>query len=441
MPVIDTNRTDESLAPPPSGTGLFPWVVCGLGALFFLYAFFHRVTPSVMINDLMRDFGVNAAVLGNLAAFYFYAYAALQLPGGVMLDRWGPRRVLAMATLVCAAGSLLFATADGLGQAHLGRLLIGAGCGFSWIGVLKLTTIWFPPDRFALVGGLATMLGMVGAIGGQAPLAAVVEVTGWRATLVGAAVFGGLLAVLIWLVVRDGERPAAAARTTTMAGVWRGLGSVLATPQTWLVALFGSMMVPCVAAFAGLWAVPYMMAAYGLGRPAAAATASLVLVGFGVAAPLIGWWSDRIGRRKLPMLIGSSLALAAVMALVFLPDLPLGAAYVLLVVYGAASSSFVLSFAVGREHNLPEVAGSAMGFINMTVMMAGAVFQPLIGWLLDLNWDGGMEDGARIYSVEAFQSAFLAFGVSGGLAVLAALLVGETHCRTVFEPITRRDRP
>jgi MFS family permease len=412
-------------------SGTFPWIVCGLAALFFCYGFFHRVAPSVMVSDLMRDFGVNAAVLGNLAAFYFYAYAGMQLPGGVMLDYWGPRRVLTGAAVLCGLGSALFATADGIGEAYAGRFLIGAGAGFTWIGVLKLISIWFPPHRFALVGGLGTMMGMAGAVGGQAPLAAVIAMSGWRATLFGAAFFAAVLAGLIWFVVRDGTQRHPVAGPRSMTEIGRGLVDVMRTPQTWLVALFGSMTVPCVAAFAGLWAVPYMMQAYNLERPAAAATASLVLIGFGIAAPLMGWWSDRIRRRRIPMLSGASVALVAFLTLVYAPGISLTAAYGLLIAYGAGASSFVLSFAAGREHNLPEVAGTAMGFVNMTLMIAGASFQPLIGCLLDLNWDGTMVDGARFYSLEAFRIAFLAFGVSGGMAVVAALLVGETHGRTI----------
>ncbi len=109
--------------------GPLPWLMWSLGALFFCYAFFQRVAPSVLVSDLMRDFGVGAAVLGNLSAFYFYAYAGMQLPLGVLVDNWGPRRILTGGALVCGLGTLMFATADTLGPAYLGRLLVGGGAG------------------------------------------------------------------------------------------------------------------------------------------------------------------------------------------------------------------------------------------------------------------------------------------------------------------------
>ena len=139
-----------AISEPTYPSGLFPWVVCGLGGLFFSYGYFQRVAPSVMVAELMGEFGVGAAVLGNLGALFFYAYAVMQLPAGVMLDRWGPRRVLPGAIVFCALGCWVFATADGIAQAYVGRLMIGTGAGFSWVGALKLTTLWFPVHRFAV---------------------------------------------------------------------------------------------------------------------------------------------------------------------------------------------------------------------------------------------------------------------------------------------------
>ena len=437
--VTGQEQDREATSAPLYPKGLFPWVVCGLGGLFFCYGYFQRVAPSVMVAELMRDFGVGAAVLGNLTALYWYAYAVMQLPAGVMLDRWGPRRMLAGAIVLCGLGSWVFATADGLAQAYAGRLLIGVGAGFSWVGALKLTTLWFPPYRFALVSGVCSMLGMAGGVGAQAPLAAVVQLAGWRDTLLGVAVFGGVLAATVWLIVRDGPNHRPRNAPVPSAGVLHGLGRVVATPQVWLVALFAAMLVPCMAAFAGLWGVPYMMQAHGLDRPVAAAAASLVLVGFGVASPFVGWWSDHIGRRKGPMLVGASLALAALSVLVYAPGLSVVAAYALCLLYGAASSVFVLAFAIGREHGPPDAAGTSMGLINTTIMTVGAVFQPLIGWLLDLHWDGRMEEGARLYSVAAYQAAFLTLVASGIVAVLVLAVIRETHCKPANHVTARHE--
>jgi len=425
-------------------TKFFPWIVWGLAALFYCYGFFQRVAPSVMVPDLMHEFGVSAAVLGNLSAFYFYAYAGLQLPIGVMFDHLGPRRMLSLAALLCGCGSLLFAWADGMTGAYVGRLLIGAGAGFTWIGTLQLAARWLPANRFAMVTGLTLMLGMAGAIGGQAPLAAIVAHSGWRGAMMWAAGFALLLAILIWMIVRDSpeeDKPSGPSATDVeqkTTSLLHGLLGTMANRQSWVVAIYGGTLTATMLSFAGLWGVPYLMQAYGVSRPAAAASTSLLLVGWGIGAPLAGWVSDRLRRRKPLMVLGSLIALVTFSAIIYIPDLTLSSARGLLFVNGFFSGSMVLSFAAGRENNRPETAGATLGFVNSFVMAAGAIFQPLIGWLLDLNWDGTLDAGIRSYSVATYRMAFLSIVISGTVSLLMGMLMRETHCRNVT---TAGDRP
>jgi predicted MFS family arabinose efflux permease len=417
-------------------TGFYPWMVWGLAACFYCYGFFQRVTPSVMVDELMTDFAVSAAVLGNLSAFYFYAYASLQLPIGVVVDRWGARRMLIGAALLCGVGSLLFARADNLTMAYLGRLLIGAGAGFTWVGTLKLATQWLPPRRFALVSGMTLMLGMIGAVAGQAPLAAAVSHFGWRGTMNVAAIVAVALAVLIWMIVRDGADSASISSSMDdtgkqTAGLLHGLKLTLKNPQSWFAAIYGGAMTAPMLAFAGLWGVPYMMQVYSLERPAAAASTSLMLIGWGIGAPLTGWISDHMGSRRWPMLISSIIVLVIFAIIIYVPDLSLATTRTLLFVHGLCNGGMVIAFATGREHNRPESAGATLGFVNTVVMASGAFFQPLIGWILDVNWDGVINAGNRVYSEETYQTAFISLMVSGVVAIMAALLLRETRCRNV----------
>lgn len=401
-----------------------PLCAWGLSALFFYYAFVQRVSPSVMVAELMRDFAVSAAILGNLSAFYLYAYAGLQLSVGVLMDRVGPRRLMSGATIVCAAGTVLFATSDALAGAYVGRLLIGAGAAFSWVGVLTVLTQWFPPGRFALFAGLTQAIGMAGAVFGQAPLAFVVDAIGWRGALHVVAASGAVLAVLIFLVVRD--RPHAASRAV---GVASSLRIVLRNLETWLNAAFGLAMTGPMLGFGALWAVPYLETIYGLDRADAAAFASLIFVGWGIGAPVIGFISDRIGRRKMPMLAGAAVATLSLVAVIYLPGLPLSVLGALVVIHGAAASSMVLSFASVREHNPPDMSGSAMGMVNTAVVGSGALFQPLIGFLLDINWTGELVAGARIYTPEAYRIAFTVLPAACAIGTAAVLAMRETYAR------------
>lgn len=411
------------------------WVVWGLGALCFAYAFFHRVAPSVMVADLMRDFAIGGAILGNLSAVYFYSYVGLQIPVGLIIDRWGPRRVLAAALAVAAAGSVLFSAADGIGVAYLGRGLVGAGVCFAFVGTLTLATNWFPARRFALLSGLTMLAGMAGGVIGQAPQAALVETLGWRSTVLAAGLVGAALAALIWLVVRDspgGGDGAASGRAASARQAMAGLGRVLGNPQTWVIALYGGMMSGTMLAFGALWAVPYLTQTYGLARPAAAFSASLVMLGWAAGGPLAGWLSDHFARRKLPMLLGAAAGLMTIVPVLYLPDLPLLAVQALLFLNGAAGGSMVICYAVAREHN-PGPVGAAYGFTNMATVSGGALLQPFIGWLLDLQWTGTMEAGARVYSVAAYEIALATFPVSFVIAIAAGLFIRETRARPITD--------
>src|ERR1700722_8240175 len=164
----------------PAKLTVLPWLVCGLGALFYCYEYLLRIAPSVMTADLMQAYHINATALGNLVAFYYYAYTPMQLPVGVLMDRYGPRRLLTFACLACALGSYLFAHAFHIEFAQFGRFMVGFGSAFAFVGVLKLATIWLPPRRFAMVSGLTTSLGMIGGMVGDIYLTSLVNQVEWR---------------------------------------------------------------------------------------------------------------------------------------------------------------------------------------------------------------------------------------------------------------------
>ncbi|HEY5701459.1 MAG TPA: MFS transporter [Gammaproteobacteria bacterium] len=407
-----------------------PWMVWSFGPAMFFYAFFQRVAPSVMIDQLMRDLNVTGAVLGNLSAFYFYAYASLQIPVGLMMDRYGPRRLLTFGAMVCATGTLLFALATSLGTAYVGRLLVGVGASFGFVGALKLATTWLPTGRFALASGLLMMAGMAGGIMGQAPLAAVVELTGWRAALTGSAVAGVLLGIGTWVVVRD--HPLGAMVSTGRVGIaelMRGLAIVVRNRQNWLVALACASMAAPLLAFAGLWGVAWLMQVHGMSRPDAAVTASLLLLGWAVGSPVAGAVSDRIGRRKLPLIGALLFGAANLSALIFIPGLNAAVMKVLFFLSGVCFGTMVIGFALTRETNSPEVHGAAFGMLNGAVVGTGAVFQPLVGGLLDWRWDGEMIAGAPLYDPGAYRFAFSALLVFliAGLIASCAIREGGRH--------------
>jgi MFS family permease len=404
------------------------WVIWGVGAAFYSYGFLQRVAPSVMISDLLDAFNVTAAAIGGLSATYFYAYAGLQIPIGVLLDRWGTRRMFLLAAACCVIGGLMFGLAPTILVAHVGRALLGAGSGVAWVGCLKVATLLFPPHRFALLSGIALALGMLGAVLGQAPLAGVIGVVGWREAASGAALLAIAFGAALWrLLPREiaGGGDEDTPHTAQPAPVWAGIRRVLSTPQTWLVACYGSLMTVPMLGFATLWGVPYLMTRFDVSRPVAGAGTSLLLVGWAIGAPLYGWWSDRSGRRRTPMIVGASLNLATILAALYLPGLAFPVVCLLLLLNGVGAGSMPLCFALARSHHPAHLAGSAYGLANTLVIGLGAVVQPIIGAVMDLTWGGAMADGSRVYGLESYQISLLVVPGAVAVALVVALLLDE----------------
>lgn len=405
-----------------------------LGTLFFGYAFTQRVAPSVMTAELMRDFSVGAAALGSLSAFYFYSYAAIQLPVGMLLDRFGPRKLLATALMVCALASIGFGYAESLATASAGRLLIGGAVAFGFVGTLTIAGYWFPANRFVMLSGTLTTVGMLGGMLGQAPLRLAVEGVGWRSTVFFLAGVAVILAVAIFLVVphRSDEQ----LKQTRNASPFSGLKSVLSKPQSWLCAAVGFGPSATLLGFVGLWAVPWLSTVKGFSTTEAAGIASAEFLGWAVTAPAVGWLSDRMGRRKPLLYAGLTLNLLSLVAIVFGG---VGDPFVLtalFVVNGASGCVMVIVFGSMRELNAPENNATALAMLNMFIVGSGAVMQPLVGWLLDINWQGEIVNGARVYGQSAYASGLLAIIAANVLALICCFGVKETHCRPVVPPET-----
>lgn len=420
---MNTEMETNPSARPVLRLALFGWAT---GALFFFYAWIMRVAPSVMIDELMRDFAVGAAAIGNLSAFYFYGYAGMQIPVGLLMDRFGPRRLMTVAAAGCAAGCVMFALAPALWALSLGRFVIGATAAFSLVGAMTVAGQWFPARHFALLSGLAMMLGMAGGVFGQAPLRLLVEQLDWQRASLVLAVGGVVLALAAVATVRDRSRAPGGLRQ-----VMAGMVEVGRNPQTWLIAIAGLGTAGPLLGFAGLWGVPFLALTQGLDRSAAAGVTSLVFIGWGVGAPAAGWLSDRIRRRKLPLVAGLVLSGLAIAGLAWAPGLPLWAVSALCFICGFGGATQILGFAAVRELNPPRAAGTAIGIVNALVTGAGALYQPLLGWLLDLAWSGEIAGGARVYAVSAYSTALSVLVAGSVIGIACALLIRETGCRQV----------
>tara|TARA_B100000925_G_C21997590_1_gene469712 strand:+ start:694 stop:1893 length:1200 start_codon:yes stop_codon:yes gene_type:complete len=376
------------------------WFFC---ALFFFYAFILRVAPAVMVDDLMKEFSVGAAILGYLSATYLYIYAALQIPLGLVVDKYGLRGVVAGACALCGIGSIIFSLADSFYLAYLGRGLVGAGAAFSFVGALNMAARWFP-SRFAVLGGWAQMMGSAGGFVGQAPLSLAVATFGWRSCNLSLGMAGLFLAVLLLFTVRD---PKEDQKPGDNFSIWLGLKNVCSNTQTWLATLAAAGLTGALLAFAGLWGVPYLMKARAIDKPDAASLISIIFVGWAIGAPFFGWLSDRIRRRRILLLWGTCGAALTTGTTILVPTLSTTLVIVVLFLQGFFSASMILGFALAKDNNPPGSSGVALGLINTFVVGSGAILQPLVGVLLDYRWTGEMFDGIRVFNLLDFQVSML----------------------------------
>ncbi len=426
---------------PPLSTRQLPpvslaWTIWGLGAALYFIAFYQRVAPAVIANELTSEFALTATSLGNLSAFYFYSYVGFQIPTGLLVDRWGARKLLTLGCVMAALGTLVFAMAPSLAWANAGRFLIGGSVGVAFVCMLKLAAHWMLPRQFALTSGIALTVGVVGGVLAGAPLRWMVDGFGWREVMVASAVVTGVLAFVIWWLVRDDpmERGYASHFTghendAPAMSMMQSLKAVFSYRNTLLLFFVPGAFSGIVLSFAGLWGVPFLTTHYGLTKAHAAGLCSVMLVAWAIGSMIYGPLSERLGRRKPLFVFGVIVTMALWALLVFVPALPYVALVALLLATGFLGAGFIIVFAYAKESVPSALAGTASGIVNMGVMTGGMIMQPVIGWMLDRNWDGALVEGVRVYSLAAYQQAFSLIFVWGLLALVLLSLARETYCK------------
>lgn len=425
---LNAHYTIESKSGPKESLST-AYFIFFLAASFYLYEFILQVAPSVMAESMMKTFGVTGQGFGFISAFYFYAYAPTQLPAGVLYDRYGPRKLMTFAIILCALGSAFFASTDSVFTACIGRFLIGIGSAFSFIGVLVLLSRWFPPHYFAIFAGIAQLMSSVGAMFGEMPLAALIGQVGWRNASFILSGVGFILAGFFWVFIRDyPHQQNQAIPNHYLRDEWKRLVAVCKHAHTWITGGYAFAIWTPIAVFAALWGVPYLQEKYHITVVAASGLCSMIWLGIGIGSPLLGWFSDLIESRRIALIISAVFGLVATSILLYLPELSIGWAYAVLFVLGLGAGGQTVSFAVVKENNSAEMVGTASGFNNLSVLIGGAIFQPLVGYILQHTNSGYLVNGVYVYSMAGYQTALMVMPLCFLASLLiAAFLIKETH--------------
>lgn len=405
---IPIDRPKQASSSSPRG-----WVVLGLCALLFISSQFHRVSNAIIAVELRQDLNISAENLGVLSACFFYAFALMQIPLALFLDRIGGRLCMGFLSILGAAGGIIFSTAGGMEGAVLGRVLLGAGMAGNLMGSLKLISNWFPPQQFATLSGLLLALGTLGNMLAATPLALLVEKLGWRYSIGLSALGTGFLALVFLGIVT--ERPSHDLHQTLTSGPLSTsgqLGHLLRLREYWLISMATFFRYGTFVAIQGLWAGPYLIQVLGLGPVRSGNILVLLNLGLVLGSPLGGILSDRwIRSRKQVVVTGLAVMAVAELALAlgWCGDDPMLLA-LLFAGLGLSSAFGQVMYAHIKDLVPAPMTGMALTGINLFTMLGAASFLQGLGWVVD-RWIQGGGSGQEAYTA-AFLSAFAGVAVA-----------------------------
>ncbi|HAG62481.1 MAG: MFS transporter [Legionellales bacterium] len=393
------------------------WMVWIVSLAFVLFQFFLQLSFGEMVGAVMSSYKLGATEGSVLASSYYFVYVLLQMPAGMLIDRYGPRRVLSIGALVVVVGCLMFAEAPSFLVAMLGRLLMGTGAAFAFVGSLNLVSMWFPANRFGVMAALAETTGMLGSIIGTILLAMFVHQVGWRDCMVFSAGLSFVLAVLLWWVVRDTPDNVTLITQRSFSAWWVDVRSLFKNKIAWLNGVYTGLLFLMITVFVALWSVPFLQVAYHMSLVQATLVSDVVFVGAAIGNPLIGWIDARIANRRYILVTFPLISAVLLAILMFSPQLPVWEVVLLMFVFGLLVSSYILPYVIGNELAPHGARTTSLGFVNTLSVGSAPIIGPLIGWVLDNPVTFGAHHSVVAGSLGAYQQSFTVF--------LGCLLLGS----------------
>ena len=418
--VAGESRAGDSNAPPTSLQPIYflAWLLC---AVFYAFQYAVRSAPGVMQAELTEAWGGNR--IGTVISAYYVAYALMALVAGLLLDRYGARRTIPVGIAVVAIGCLIFAQ-GGEVAGMSGFVLQAIGAIFAFIGSSYVAGRYLPSRMLAIFLGLTQCLGMAGAAFGSKPVHVLIDPAGvfqvaWQHVWVGFAIVGFALALMTWLVMPhdEGDSPSHHG-PISVASLVAPFKVVLGNPQSWLAGIVGGLLFVPTTIGALVWATAFLTEGEHVPMADAASVASIVPIGWVIGCPLLGYISDRIGRRK-PVLIGGGLIMlvAGLVAVYVSGDIE--TRYAAALVLGVASGAAMIPFSMIKEANPSEVKGTAAGVMNFLVFLTTGIMSPFISQLM-------VPANGVTPSLGEFQDALLPLVVGIALAIVLSVIMRET---------------
>ena len=419
MSTIEAPAIVELTDEPEASTGVkvaaIAWLVT---ATFYFYQYSMRSAPAVMMPELSESFGLSALGVASIVGLFYYGYSPFSLVAGLTMDRFGPRQLLPLAAAIVGLGAFLFATGSPA-AASVGRFLQGAGGVFALVGAIYIASKNFPASQAATLIGATQMFGMAGGSAGQFAVGPMISGgLKWNYFWLILGILGiGIAIALYFLLPSEPKKTSTENWTKTAVAAFK---TVFRNPQSILCGLISGLLFIPTTIFDMVWGVRFLEDAHGMDYGSAVLRSATVPFGWIIGCPLLGYISDRLGRRK-PVIIGGAMLLLVCLALILFGPAGIFPPYVLGLTAGIASGAAMLPYTVIKEVNPPEYSGTATGVVNFINFTFSALLGPVFGWVLQR-----VSGGAETMALEHFQTAFrpLLYGVV--IAVLLALLLKET---------------
>ncbi|AJC48293.1 MFS transporter [Allofrancisella guangzhouensis] len=424
----------------------YAWIVVGLSSFLLIDKYIMNVSPSLIANELMSSFSINATQMSAMISLFLWSVVFCQFfVAGPIIDKLGFRKVSFFSLILSAVGLLLFVFAADIHSFLLGciaRLMIGIGASFATVGYIKAAAVWFDPRKFAFVCSFLMTAAMTGALLGQVPLVYLIELTGsWHGALISYACFSIVIALLYLALVRDYNPHASFSnqlrqKTSTLDGIKK----VLLNKNNWYLTMYTGLTFTTIDVFGGIWGNNYFRGLYGINAKEASYIVSMMFLGLAIGSPIIGKLSEKFDNRVNIMIIFHIVATAA-LAIVLEFKLTPAISGTLLFVFGFCLGVYMLAFAIGNRINPIVVAATVAALINTGEPLLGALFDPLIGYFLDVTWSGQYldmhnnivniaTDGAhRYFSISAYHRAFLILVFSMVVSFFLLILVKDKEVK------------
>lgn len=383
------------------------YFICFCAALFYIYQFVLRVAPSVMVDEMMLSFHLDAASFAFLSASAMYTYALMQIPAGIFADKYGCRKCILFSLLLCSTGALCFGLMENYWLALLSRVLIGAGSACAFLCMTKVALSWFGVKAQARIFGISMTAGTIGALNGSTPIAYLLESVSWQSVFIILSVVGFLIFCLNYFFLAEKPSINVSLKDEDRVGNFQAIQVILKRPACWVNAFAALGIYACVSVIADLWGVSFCVHAFQLSRTHAAELTSLIYVGLCVGSIIIPFICDYgLGRKKF-ILLGIGTIIVCLALFSFREHPSILSISIILFLIGFFAGTEMLCFTNACEAVLPSMAGTITGFVNCIVMLGGSILQNLFGLIMDYSWQGVMDtDGERIYGIYEYQAGF-----------------------------------